>query len=130
MREGVLYLPNINSDALFITLNKTKKHYSPTTMYKDYAINETFFHWQSQSSTSEHSKTGQRYINHKANNHSILLFVREDKENSNQLANPYYFLGQAEYIEHKGSKPMSITWKLKHPMPAHLIRKTSRLVIN
>ena len=128
MREGVLHLKHIKADAFFITLNKTEKHYSPTTMYEDYAISETLFHWQSQSQTSEISPTGQRYINHKQNNHSILLFVREEKKDKNGNTSPYSFLGTAQYVEHSGSKPISIVWKLDYPMPAHLLRKTARLI--
>ena len=40
-------------------------------------------------------------------------------------AMPYTFLGKAEYISHKGSKPMSIVWKLEKPTPAKYLKKTS-----
>ena len=39
-REGVLYLRDKNLDVFFITLNKSGKHFSPSTMYNDYAISE------------------------------------------------------------------------------------------
>ena len=128
MREGVKYLPAINTDLFLITLNKIDKDYSPTTMYEDYAISEDLFHWQSQSTTSEKSPTGQRYINHEVRGSTVLLFVREDKKNNN-LSMPYYFLGPAAYVSHDGSKPMSIIWRLKHLMPGKLIRTTERLAI-
>ncbi|MBW2596073.1 MAG: DUF3427 domain-containing protein [Deltaproteobacteria bacterium] len=80
MREGVKYLHAINADLFLITLNKTDKDYSPTTMYEDYAISEDLFHWQSQSTISEKSPTGQRYINHENRGSTVLLFVREDKK--------------------------------------------------
>ena len=51
-------------DIFFITLNKSDKDFSPSTLYEDYAINERLFHWQTQSKTSIESPTGQRYINH------------------------------------------------------------------
>jgi hypothetical protein len=63
-REGVKYFKEMKVDAFFITLNKSEKDYSPSTLYEDYAINERLFHWQSQSRTSVESETGQRYINH------------------------------------------------------------------
>ena len=128
MREGVLHLKNINASAFFVTLNKSEKHYSPTTLYEDYAINEKLFHWQSQSTVSEKSPTGQRYINHKANDHSILIFVREERKNQNGLTEPYYFLGPASYISHKDSRPISFIWELQFPMPAHLVRETAHLL--
>ncbi len=126
VREGVKYLPELKTDVFFITLNKTEKEYSPTTMYDDYALDESNFHWQSQSTTSATSPTGQRYINHQQQGNHILLFVREWKKKNN-LACPYYFLGPAEYVQHTGSKPMSITWRLQYPMPGRLIRTTARL---
>ncbi|AQT70075.1 type I restriction enzyme EcoKI subunit R [Anaerohalosphaera lusitana] len=128
MREGVLYLPEIKTDVFFITLNKSEQHYSPTTMYEDYAISSDLFHWQSQSTTSSESPTGQRYINHRSTGNKILLFVRESRQNCNRFAEPYYFLGQADYVSHTGSRPMNVVWKLKTPMPARLMRWTRSLV--
>ncbi|HEY3418674.1 MAG TPA: DUF3427 domain-containing protein, partial [Armatimonadota bacterium] len=128
MREGVLHMPQIPADVFFITLNKTEREFSPTTMYADYAISDSLFHWQSQSTTAEGSKTGQRYIQHELSGHQILLFVRENKK-ENGLACPYHFLGPAAYVGHTGSRPMSITWRLHHPMPAQLLRHTSRLAV-
>lgn len=66
-------------DSRRVTLNKADKDYSPTTMYNDYSINESLFHWQSQSTTAENSPTGQRYIHHKERGSKVLLFVREFK---------------------------------------------------
>jgi superfamily II DNA or RNA helicase len=127
MQSGVLHLPIINADIFLCTLNKTETEYSPSTMYEDYAFGPDMFHWQSQSTTSASSKTGQRYINHKKNDHTILLCVREYKD-VNNLASPYYFLGPANYVSHTGSNPMSIIWQLQSPMPAALLRRTARVV--
>jgi len=128
VREGVKYLPDLRTDILFITLNKVEKEYSPTTMYDDYALDETHFHWQSQSTTSETSPTGKRYVQHRQQENHILLFVREVKKKNN-LACPYFFLGPADYVSHTGSRPMSIVWRLHHPMPGRLIRTTTRLAV-
>lgn len=110
----------------FVTLNKSDKDYSPTTMYRDYSINETLFHWQSQSTTVEASTTGQRYIHHREQRSQVLLFVREFKTDSAGTV-PYTFLGIANYVEHQGSRPMSITWKLDTPIPAKYLKKTNKL---
>ncbi len=125
MREGVLYQPELHADLFMITLHKTDTDYSPTTMYEDYAISDTLFHWQSQSTTSADSPTGLRYREHRRHGHTILLCVREYKSVNNQAA-PYYFLGPAEYVSHTGSKPMSIIWHLQQPLPAILMRRTVR----
>ena len=76
IREGTLWNEETKSDLFFVTLEKTEKDYSPTTLYKDYAISPELFHWESQSITSQASPTGQRYINHRERGTNILLFVR------------------------------------------------------
>ncbi|NLY46683.1 MAG: DUF3427 domain-containing protein [Tissierella sp.] len=48
---------------LFITINKNESDYLPSTMYNDYAISSELFNWESQSTTSVETPTGQRYIN-------------------------------------------------------------------
>ncbi len=53
VRQGVLWIESKKTDIFFITLNKSDKDYSPTTMYEDYSINDELFHWQSQSTTGE-----------------------------------------------------------------------------
>lgn len=128
IREGVKWLPEKGLDVLFVTLNKSDKDYSPTTMYKDYSINESLFHWQSQSTTAESSSTGQRYINHRQVGTKVLLFVREFKTDMAGTA-PYTFLGLSNYIQHTGSRPMSLTWQLERPIPAKYLKKTNKLVV-
>ena len=130
VREGVKWLPKQKLDVFFVTLNKADKDYSPTTMYNDYSINDTLFHWQSQSTTSETSPTGKRYIHHREKGSKILLFVREFKNDRiTGGATPYTFLGTANYVKHEGSKPMNITWKLDYPIPAKFLKKTNKLVV-
>lgn len=128
IRQGVKWLPEKNLDVLLVTLNKSDKDYSPTTMYEDYSINSKLFHWQSQSTTSEESVTGQRYINHKKLGSKVCLFVREFK--TNELGtSPYTFLGVVNYVSHTGSKPMNIIWELENEIPAKYLKKTNKLVV-
>lgn len=129
VREGVKWLPDKKIDVFFITLNKSNKDYSPTTMYQDYSINETLFHWQSQSTTNAESKDGQRYINHRKNDSKVLLFVREFKNDVYGNTAPYTYLGTANYVSHNGSRPMNITWRLDAPIPAKYLKKTNKLVV-
>ena len=130
VREGVKWLPEKNLDVFFVTLNKSDKDYSPTTLYDDYSINEWLFHWQSQSTTAEKSKTGQRYIHHRDIGSKVLLFVREYKtDRISNGAEAYTFLGTANYVQHEGEKPMNITWKLDSPIPAKYLKKTNKLVV-
>src|SRR5262249_16699926 len=103
-REGVLFAPAMNADAFFISLKKSAAEFSPTTMYRDYPISPDLFHWESQSTTTVASPTGQRYL---TGSSTVLLFVREEKENEFGTA-PYLFLGPARYVTHEGERPIAI----------------------
>jgi hypothetical protein len=127
-REGAKYFEDKNLDIFFITLNKSEKDFSPSTLYDDYAINERLFHWQTQSRVAEGSKTAERYINHKQRNHQIALFVREYKKENGYTA-PFVFFGTAEHVSHSGSKPMSIVWRLKEEMPSYLVPRANKNVL-
>ena len=130
VREGVKWLPDKQLDVFFVTLNKADKDYSPTTMYNDYSISESLFHWQSQSTTAENSPTGQRYIHHRERGSKVLLFVREFKsDRMTGGAEAYTYLGTASYVKHEGSRPMNITWKLDRPIPAKFLKKTNKLAV-
>lgn len=115
-QPGVLWAEKWKSDAFLITLNKSETDYSPTTMYQDYAISPSLFHWETQSRTSVASPTGQRYIRHAREGSNILLFAREHKVYELGTA-PYLFLGTGQYVSHTGDRPIAITWHLDRPMP-------------
>ena len=117
-REGVLFTPAANADAFLVTLHKSEADYSPTTMYQDYAISPELFHWETQSGTTVASKTGQRYLNHREQGSHVLLFTRPQKVTDFGSGAPYLFLGEADYVEHRGERPIAITWRLRHAMPA------------
>ncbi len=125
-REGVRFAEEERADIFTFTLSKSERDYSPTTLYRDYAISPDLVHWESQSTTSSESPTGQRYINHVAEGSQVLLFCRE-RNDGEFGAQPYFFLGPATYVTHSGSRPMAITWKLDHPMPAEFFESASML---
>ena len=116
---GVLWVPEAKSDVFFVDLHKAERDYSPTTMYRDYAINRELFHWESQSRQTTRLATVLRYINHAAQGTRVLLFVRERK--TFELGTrPFTFLGPVSYVEHRGEKPVAFTWRLPAPMPEEL----------
>lgn len=119
-QEGVLYVEERNMDVFFVTLVKSEKDYSPTTMYQDYAVNERVFHWQSQSRTTDRSPTGRRYINQWKSKHPVLFFIRE-KKNDGGVTMPYTCVGLADYKSHHGSAPISMEWTMREPLPAFVL---------
>jgi len=119
--QGVAYSEARNTDIFFVTLKKSEADFSPTTMYRDYPISPNLFHWESQSTTSVASPTGQRYI---AGSSTVLLFVREEEKNDFGTS-PYLFLGPATYVQHTGDRPLAITWRLAYPMPTDFFSSAS-----
>lgn len=124
-REGVKYFEDKNLDIFLVTLNKSDKDFSEATLYEDYAINENLFHWQSQNRDSQESKNIQRYIH---SNGKISLFVRDYKK-ENGITSPYMYLGECEYVNHSGNKPVSFVWKLKNSIPGKFISEANKNVL-
>ncbi|WP_183154295.1 DUF3427 domain-containing protein [Streptomyces shenzhenensis] len=116
--QGVQWVDELQTDALLITLEKNEKDFSPTIRYKDYALSPTLFHWESQNSTAETSPTGLRYQHHAQRGTHVLLFMRRYKNTDIGKSQPWVLLGPATYEGHTSSKPMAITWRLQHPLPA------------
>jgi superfamily II DNA or RNA helicase/HKD family nuclease len=114
-REGVRWAKDKHADLFLITLDKSPDHFSPTTRYRDYAISQDLFHWESQSITSADSPTGRRYRDHSAIGSAIYLFARNDN-----TSNAFWFLGPATYVRHDGDRPMGVTWRLETPLPGDL----------
>ncbi|WP_303146348.1 DUF3427 domain-containing protein [Corynebacterium sp.] len=122
-REGVIWLPKLATDLFFVTLNKHHRHYSPTTMYEDYAVTRSVFHWQSQSTTSADSVTGRRYQHHQEQGTNVVLAVRGETSDAVGDGAPYVLAGPMDFISCEGEKPMSIEWKLHRPLPADLFEQ-------
>jgi len=57
------------------------------------------------------------------NSEFIIRIVRRRKHDDRRVTAPYTFLGPATYVTHQGERPMSITWRLHHPMPAELFEE-------
>ena len=122
---GVVWSPGTATDALMVTLRKSERDYSPSTMYRDFALSTELFHWESQNATSATSGTGRRYVGHAATGSTVLLLVRET--NKNEWGGPpaYLCLGPATYVSHEGDRPMAITWRLRERMPVDVFRQAS-----
>ncbi|MCP1728325.1 superfamily II DNA or RNA helicase [Natronospira proteinivora] len=126
MQEGVKHIPDQKLDLFLTTLQKSEKHYSPTTMYEDYALDAWHFHWQSQSTTSDTSPTGKRYIHHAEKGYTPLMFAREVAKKGDYTL-PYAFLGPVEYQSHGGSRPINFIWRMEYEIPARILRISRRL---
>ncbi|MGV8994518.1 MAG: DUF3427 domain-containing protein [Flavobacterium sp.] len=128
-REGAAENKKLRTEILFINLIKSEENFSPTTMYDDYAISESLFHWQSHNAYGPETTKGLSYIHHKKENKTILLFVREKANNEDGNTMGYVFIGEAIFQESEGSKPMSVKWELCEPIPNYLWKESAKMSV-
>ncbi len=128
-REGVAENKTLNTEVLFIDLIKSEEDFSPTTMYNDYAISETLFHWQSQNKTRADKGKGLTYIHHQKLNKKILLFVREKAKDEFGNTMGYVFVGEGSIQDYYGTKPISINWHLSEPLPQYLWKTSAKMAV-
>ena len=112
---------------VFVTLNKSDKEYSPSTLYEDYAISQSQFHWQSMNKTQEKSEEGQRIINQKENGWKYILFVRDSKADEFGNTNGYYCLGMMDFNSSHGECPMNVVWDMKEPIPGFILESAKAI---
>jgi hypothetical protein len=127
--KGVVEIKSLNCELLFVTLQKTEKKFSPTTLYHDYAISDVLFHWQSQNAARPDKGKGLSYIKHRESGKKIILFVREQIEDEFGRAMGFVNLGPVDLESYYGSQPMSITWRLEEPLPPYLWKDIAKLAV-
>jgi superfamily II DNA or RNA helicase/HKD family nuclease len=115
--QGVRYVRDLNTDVFTFTLQKAERDYSPTTMYRDYAISPTLVHWETQNNATVATGNGRRYLEHRERDGKILLFARETNDDPVGTRS-FLFLGEGTYVSHEGDRPIGIVWRLEHAMPA------------
>jgi hypothetical protein len=122
-QSGVWWDETTGIDLFAFTLDKSGRSFSPTTRYRDYAISRDLIHWESQSTTSVESETGQRYVNQRARGTNVVMFARLNTEER-----AFWCLGPATYVSHEGERPIAITWRLHHPLPGDLFAEFAAAV--
>jgi superfamily II DNA or RNA helicase/HKD family nuclease len=124
-QKGVHYDGASDCDLFFVTVQKTEKHYSPRTMYKDHALTESLFQWQTQNRTGSDSPTMARYraAETESDGYRALLFVRDQKKTEQGVTSPYCFLGPVEFVRDEGSRPVTVTWQMRWAIPGELYRR-------
>ena len=75
------------------------------------------------------TEKGRSYIEQVERGKNILLFVRESKQDANKFTQGYVFLGPANFVEHEGSKPMSIKWALREPIPNYIWKESAKMLV-
>jgi hypothetical protein len=122
---GVVWSPEMQTDAFFVTLQKSESEYKATTMYRDFAIGPDIFHWESQNATSTDSPVGQRYLRHRELGSHVLILARTTKSNEWKGPRAFRCLGPASIASHQGERPIAITWNLTHRMATDFFQVAS-----
>ncbi|MDI5921321.1 DUF3427 domain-containing protein [Halomonas sp. LR5S13] len=117
---GVIHAKDIRAYIHLVTFQKDEGDFSPTTRYRDYPISRRLLHWESQSTVTQESPTGQNYLHFEERGYTILFFARLTKRIEGETA-PFIFLGPAKALKgYQGDRPIAMTWELEYPMPAEL----------
>jgi len=113
-QTGVWWEPASGTDLLAFTLDKSAGSFSPTTRYRDYAISRDLVHWESQSAAAPTTDAGRRYLAQRRSGTNVILFAQPRPKM------PFWCLGPADYVSHRGERPIAITWKLRNDLPGDL----------
>ncbi len=100
--------------ALFVTRKKLESQFSAHTMYNDYAISPSRFHWESQSRITQTMTQCRDFVSGKK---IPLLFLQESKKTAEGAPRSFIFLGPMTYRAHEGNKPVKFIWDLNFEMP-------------
>lgn len=121
---GVFHAENLKCYVHLVTFHKSEQDFSPTTQYRDYPISRTQLHWESQSTTTQASATGQNLLRFRERGYTILFFARLEKRVEDETA-PFIFLGPAKcLLSAEGNRPISMVWELTHLIPASLFEES------
>lgn len=122
---GSFHFPEFKTYALLVTFQKTEQDFSPSTMYADYPISRELMHWESQSTTSQQSETGQNLIHHLERGYTILVFSR-DKKIRNKVTVPFTYLGPVDLVSYESERPIKMVWRLRYSMPVEMFEDNKR----
>jgi superfamily II DNA or RNA helicase/HKD family nuclease len=109
-------------DLLLVTMEKSDVEHEHLR-YKDFAMSETEFHWQSQADTRQNDPRGQRHVDPERAKVTPLLFVRETKKDARGVTAAFRYLGPVAPTNVRGERPISIEWKLRTPLRSEWVRK-------
>jgi superfamily II DNA or RNA helicase len=121
--QGVIHAAEYKCYIHLVTFLKDERAFTPTTRYRDFPISADRLHWESQSTTSQASPTGQNYLRFKERGYTILFFVRVERRIGTETA-PFIYLGPAkELLSTESDRPIRMIWELEYPMPAWVLEE-------
>jgi serine/threonine protein kinase len=104
---------------LFLLVTLEKEGVEEKFQYKDHFLGPDLFHWQSQNRTRKDSQDGQALSRHRELGFTVHLFVRATKKLKGRPV-PFRYCGEVSFVEWENEAPITIRWRLAHPVPEHL----------
>lgn len=122
---GLIPCHDIKSYVMLITFQKTEWEYSPATMYANYPVSRDLLHLETPTATSQGGELEQNLIHHRERGYNILMFARTSR-GAKGLTTPFTYLGPADVSGYQGERPIQMTWRLRHTMPAEIFEENRR----
>ncbi|MFC7373476.1 DEAD/DEAH box helicase [Fictibacillus iocasae] len=119
--RGSGLLTNGKEFFLYIDLHK-EETIKESINYQDVFLDEQHFQWQSVNNTTQASERGQNIIRNKERGVNLHLFVRKYKELDGKTE-PYIYIGKGDTVGYEGEKPITVTIRLEHEVPASLYKE-------
>jgi serine/threonine protein kinase len=104
---------------LFLLVTLEKEGVEEKFQYKDHFLGPELFQWQSQNRTRKDSQDGQALSRHRELGFTVHLFVRATKKLKGRPV-PFRYCGEVSFVEWENEAPITIRWRLAHPVPEHL----------
>lgn len=110
-----------SSNNLFLLVTLEKGGLNKDHRYDDQFLAADRFQWQSQNRTTRNSSHGSLIQNHRAKKIELQLFIRRSKLVDGKAA-PFIYCGPVDFEDWKGDAPITVTVKLREPVPRSLYR--------
>jgi len=126
-QSGTYFDPKTRTQLIFVTLHKDEKKFASSIQYRDYALSPNLFHWESPNNWRQETQGTLNCIG-AGTTGSInrLLLVRD--RSVGRIDGTFRLFGQVDLDgELRGERPVSLTWKLRQPLPEALF-ESARLM--
>jgi superfamily II DNA or RNA helicase len=113
----------VDGDHIFLLVTLNKQGMAEEHQYEDRFLSKDRFQWLSQNRTRRSTPSGQKIANHENDGRKVHLFVRDKGKTPQGKAAPFVYCGDVTFIDWKGDKPITVTWKLDQPIKEALFNR-------
>jgi superfamily II DNA or RNA helicase/HKD family nuclease len=127
-QSGTLFVEATRKQLLFVTLHKDTRRFSSSIQYRDHAITDALFHWESPNNWRQGGDAMTKCIGEgPSGSQHRLLFVRE--QSTGPIEGTFRCFGQVDLDgELAGDRPVALTWRLRQRLPEHVFEAASLVV--